>query len=139
MIPGPLPVPCVSSLVQLCAQNCDHLPPPNPYISEMAFSHRFRIHIPPQGNDILVHGLKVEKNREKCEFAPCWHKLNVPERYTYANHDPPTATSVATHTTGRCAPMSAPEAQMRSALCDAGPGEQASDGAGVARLGLWVL
>ena len=34
---------CVSSLVQLCAQNCDHLPPPpNPYISETAFSHRFQ-------------------------------------------------------------------------------------------------
>ena len=31
--------------------------PPNPYISEMAFSHRFRkaYTYPPQGNDILVH------------------------------------------------------------------------------------
>ena len=32
-------------------------PPPNPYISEMAFSHRFwkAYTYPPQGNDILVH------------------------------------------------------------------------------------
>ena len=37
-------------------------PPPNPYISEMAFSHRFRkgIHIPPPPlqNENLVHGTK---------------------------------------------------------------------------------
>ena len=36
---------CASSNFQLCAQKCDHLPPPpppNPYISEMTFSHRFQ-------------------------------------------------------------------------------------------------
>ena len=36
---------------------------------------------PPQGNDIRP---KVEKNLKKCEFAPCWQEMNVPERY--ANH-----------------------------------------------------
>ena len=35
-------------------------PPPNPYMSEMAFSHRFQkaYTYPPQGNDILVHWTK---------------------------------------------------------------------------------
>ena len=44
------------SRLQLCAQNCDP-PPPNPYISETAFSHRFRkaYTYPPQENDSLVH------------------------------------------------------------------------------------
>ena len=75
---------CVSSLVQLCAQNCDHLPPPpHPYISETAFSHRFQKAYtpPPYGTKFWCIGPKLEKTPKNCEFAPCWHKPDVPERY----------------------------------------------------------
>ena len=85
MIPGPLPVPCVSSLVQLCAQNCDHLPPtPTHTFLKWPFPTDFEKHThtppPPPVTTFWCIGLKVEKSREKCEFAQCWHKLNVPER-----------------------------------------------------------
>ena len=36
------PVLCIVHFAAPFAQKCDHLPPPNPYISETAFSHRFQ-------------------------------------------------------------------------------------------------
>ena len=58
----------VSSSFQLFAQNYGHLPPPpTPYISEMAFSHRFqKVYVyPPQGNDISAHQTKSSKTPGK--------------------------------------------------------------------------
>ena len=55
-----------------------------PSISETAFSHRFRkayTYPPPKGTTFWYIRPKVEKNLKKCEFAPCWHLMNVPERY----------------------------------------------------------
>ena len=43
---------------------------------------------PPKVTTFWCIGLKVEKNRGKCEFAPCWHVLNVPERYAYVRIGP---------------------------------------------------
>ena len=54
------------------AQKCDHLPPPpNPYISETAFSHRFqKVYTtpPPAGRNFGAFGPKVQK----CQNPPCW-------------------------------------------------------------------
>ena len=59
---------------------------PDLYISEMACSHRFQTkstHItppPPYGTKFWCFGQKLEKTLKKCEFAPCWQVMNVPER-----------------------------------------------------------
>ena len=79
-------MPCVSSRLQLCVQNCDHLSPPNPYISETAFSHRFRKAYtypppPPKVTTFWCIRPKVEKSLKKCENAPWWQELDVRERY----------------------------------------------------------
>ena len=43
---------------------------------------RGSIHIPPpKGTIFSCITPKVEKDLKKCEFAPCWHVLNVQERY----------------------------------------------------------
>ena len=62
-----LHVLCTSSHMVLCAQKCDHRPPPNPYISEMAFSHRFQKVSPPTppGNNILACGTESSENLGK--------------------------------------------------------------------------
>ena len=83
MIPGPLPVPCVSSLVQLGAQNCDHLPPPTHTFLKRRFPTDFEkhTHTPPKVTTFWCITPKVEKSLKKCENAPCWHEPDVPERY----------------------------------------------------------
>ena len=85
MIPGPLPVPCVSSLVQLGAQNCDHLPPPTHTFLKRRFPTDFEkhTHTPPKVTTFWCITPKVEKSLKKCENAPCWHEPDVPERYIY--------------------------------------------------------
>ena len=56
-------------------------PPPEPYISKMAFSQRFRkiYTYPLLQNEILMQGTK--KKPKKCEFAPRWRIPDDPERY----------------------------------------------------------
>ena len=55
---------CIVHFAAPFAQKCDHLPPPppNPYISETAFSHRFQKVYPhpppPQRDEILAHWTK---------------------------------------------------------------------------------
>ena len=61
-------------------------PPPTHTFLKRPFLTDFKKHShtpppPPKVTTFWCIGLKVEKNREKCEFAPCWHKPNVPERY----------------------------------------------------------
>ena len=58
-------------------------PPPTHTFLKRPFLTDFKkhTHTPPKVTTFWCIGLKVEKNREKCEFAPCWHVLNVPERY----------------------------------------------------------
>ena len=53
---------CVPSLVQLCAQNCDHLPPPpthtflkRPFLTDF----KKHTHTPPLRNEIFVHWTKT--------------------------------------------------------------------------------
>jgi len=67
----------------LDAQKYRQLPPPNPCISEMAFSHRFQkvYTYPPYGLKFWCSGRKMEKTLRIHEFAPRWHVMNVPERY----------------------------------------------------------
>ena len=79
-------MPCVSSRLQLCAQNCDHLPPPpNPTFLKRPFLTDFEQHThpppPPKVTTFWCIRPKVEKTPKKCEFAPCWQEINVPERY----------------------------------------------------------
>ena len=38
-------------------------------------------HTPPYGTKFWCIGRKIEKPLIKCEFAPCWHLPDVPERY----------------------------------------------------------
>ena len=58
-------------------------PPPNLYISEMAFSHRFQkvYTYPPYETKFWCFGQKIEKSLKKCQFAPCWQVTNFPEGY----------------------------------------------------------
>ena len=67
---------CLKCSVHVCvphplpssgAQKCDHPAPYNPYISEMAFSHRFqKVYPPPEGTKFWRIGAKVEKSPRKC-------------------------------------------------------------------------
>ena len=65
-------------------------PPPNPYISETAFSHRFQkvYTYPPQVTTCLHIEAKVVEIAEKCQNPQSWKVLNVPERYAVV---PPTS------------------------------------------------
>ena len=85
---------CVSSHLQLCAQNCDHLPPPpppNPYMIEppthtflkRPFLTDFKKHTnpPPYGTKFWSIGRKLEMSPKICEFTPCWQEPDFPERY----------------------------------------------------------
>ena len=68
----------------LVLKNMVTYPPPHPYISETAFSHRFRkayTYPPPKVTTFWCIRPKVEKSLKKCENASCWHVMNVPERY----------------------------------------------------------
>ena len=65
----------------LGTQKYGHLSPPNPYISETAFLIDSKsIHTHPYGTKFWCTGRKIEKPLKKCEFAPCWHIPDVPER-----------------------------------------------------------
>ena len=69
------------------SEKCEHLPPPpNPYISETAFSHRFQIGIPPppppKVGTCLQVGAKVQ-NPKKWQNAQSLHKLNEAHRYVW--------------------------------------------------------
>ena len=61
-------------------------PPPTHTFLKWPFLTDFEkhTHTPPKVTTFWCIGLKVEKDREKCEFAPCWHIMNVPERYALA-------------------------------------------------------
>ena len=39
---------------------------------------------PPYATKFWCIGRKIEKTLKKCEFAPCWHLTDVPERYARA-------------------------------------------------------
>ena len=58
-------------------------PPPTHTFLKRPFLTDFEkhTHTPPKGTTFWCIRPKVEKNLKKCEFAPCWHKPNVPERY----------------------------------------------------------
>ena len=58
-------------------------PPPTHTFLKWPFLTDFgkHTHTPPKGTTFWCIRPKVEKNLKKCEFAPCWHVLNVPERY----------------------------------------------------------
>ena len=60
-------------------------PPPTHTFLKWPFLTDFgkHTHTPPKGTTFWCIRPKVEKNLKKCEFAPCWHVLNVPERYIY--------------------------------------------------------
>ena len=70
-----------------CAALKNHNPsPPNPYISEMAFSCRFQkvyTYPPPQVTTCLHAEAKVAETTEKCQNPQSWQVLNVPERYAH--------------------------------------------------------
>ena len=60
--------------------------PPNPYISEMAFSCRFqKVYTypppPPQVTTCLHTEAKVVESAEMCQNPESWQVLNVPGRY----------------------------------------------------------
>ena len=79
----PVRCPFYSSVLKIVTT---YPPPPNPYISETAFSHRFQKAYtypppPPEVTTFWCIRPKVEKTLPKCKFAPCWHLLDVPERY----------------------------------------------------------
>ena len=63
-------------------------PPLTRYISETASSHRFRkaYTYRPKVTTFWCIRSKVEINLKKCEFAPCWKGMNVPERYVHMYH-----------------------------------------------------
>ena len=65
----------------------DNPSPPNPYISEMAFSCRFqKVYTyppPPQVTTCLHAEAKVAETTEKCQNPQSWQVMNVPERYIY--------------------------------------------------------
>ena len=79
------PVLCIVHFAAPFPQKCDHLPPPppDPYISETAFSHRFQkvYTYPANGTKFWHIGPKVHKTQEKCQNPPRWRTTNVPERY----------------------------------------------------------
>ena len=92
-------MPCMPALQQPGGQNSERpkslasvlknmvsYPPHNPYISETAFSHRFqKVYTnPPYTMKFWCFGQKIEKTLKKHEFAPRWHVMNVPERYTFS-------------------------------------------------------
>ena len=60
---------CIVQFAAPFARKCDHLPPPPPntYISETAFSHRFqKVYTqPPQLDDILAYWTKSPQNPGK--------------------------------------------------------------------------
>ena len=58
-------------------------PPPTHTFLKRPFLTDFKkhTHTPPYGTEFWCIGPKLEKTPENCEFAPCWHKLDVPERY----------------------------------------------------------
>ena len=75
-------MPCVSSRLQLCVQNCD--PPPQTHtFLKWRFLTDFEkhTHTPPKVTTFWCIRPKVEKSLKKCENAPCWQETNVPERY----------------------------------------------------------
>ena len=77
-------MPCVSSRLQLCLQNCDHLTPPQAHtFLKRRFLTDFEKHThkPPKVATFWCIRPKVEKGLKKCEFAPCWQETDVPERY----------------------------------------------------------
>ena len=82
MILGASPAPCVSSRLQLCVQNCDHLPPPTHTFLKRRFLTDFEkhTHTPPKVTTFWCIRPKVEKNLKKCENAPRWQETDVPER-----------------------------------------------------------
>ena len=61
-------------------------PPPNPYISETAFSHRFQKaytypHAPLRGDMFAHWGKHCKKKTKKWQNAQSWHKADEAERY----------------------------------------------------------
>ena len=81
-------VPCIVEFLAICSKIWSSTPPPhppNPCISEMAFSHRFQVYTypppPPKGTILWCIGRKIRKPREKCQNPPSWRTMNVPERY----------------------------------------------------------
>ena len=64
------PVPGIIQFAAPFAQKCDLLPPPpNPYISEMAFSHRFQkvYTYPPKGRNFGALDQKFTKPRKSAK------------------------------------------------------------------------
>ena len=63
------PVLCTVHFAAPFAQKCDHLlpPPPDPYISETAFSHKFQkvYTCPPKREEIMAHWTKSSQNPVK--------------------------------------------------------------------------
>ena len=59
--------------------------PPNPYISETAFSCTFQkvYTYPPQVTTCLHTEAKVVESAEKCQNPESWQAMNVPERYAH--------------------------------------------------------
>ena len=60
--------------------------PPNPYISETAFSQRFqKVYAypphPPQATTCLHTEAKLVESAEKCQNPQSWQVMDVPERY----------------------------------------------------------
>ena len=81
----------VKCSVHICAPtlqlSCSKMrtpPPPNPYISEMAFSQgskSIHTHTPHYGTKFWCVGRKIENTLKKCEFALRWQITDIPERY----------------------------------------------------------
>ena len=76
---------CVHRAMCCAALKNDNPPPPNPYISEMAFSCRFqKVYTypppPPQVTTCLHVEAKVAETTEKCQNPQSWQVMNVPER-----------------------------------------------------------
>ena len=86
MVPRALLHPVHRAICSSVLKKCDHLPHPDPYISETASSHRFQkvYTSPSKGTKIWHIGPEVHKTQEKCQNPLCWRIMNVPERYAHA-------------------------------------------------------
>ena len=67
----------------LVLKNMVTYPPPTHTFLKRPFLTDFgkHTHTPPKVTTFWCIRPKVEKSLKKCENAPCWHELNVPERY----------------------------------------------------------
>ena len=79
-----MPRPVCRLLFSSVLKTVTTYPPPTDTFLKRPFLTDFKKHThtpPPYETKLWCIGPKLENPPKNCEFAPCWHKLDVPERY----------------------------------------------------------